>query len=122
MRSYERAGSNNKYHARAVTLDGIRFASQLEANRYLELQLLARAGEIVDLELQPRFPLVVNGVQVATYIADFRYTDPTKNPPVIVEDTKGMKTPVYRIKKKLVKALYGVEIQEVNIRTLRGDK
>jgi hypothetical protein len=101
----------SKYHARATTVDGIRFASAAEARRYSELILLQSAGEITDLELQPHYKCVVNGQNVATYIADFRYIEHGK---VIVEDVKGVRTPVYRLKKKLVEALYGIEIVEID--------
>lgn len=101
----------SKYHATPTMVDGIRFASRAEANRYGELKMLARAGEITDLELQPRFPLVVNGVKVGTYVADFRYRD--RGGATVTEDVKGVRTAVYRIKARLVTALYGFEIAEV---------
>lgn len=105
--------ARSKYGAAPTVIDGFRFASKAEARRYSELLLLQRAGEISELELQPPFPLVVNGVKVATYIADFRYRCKYTDP-LIVEDVKGMSTPVYRLKKKLVLALHGVEITEVS--------
>ena len=69
------------------------------------------AGEITDLELQPVYKCVVNGVLVCKYIADFLYKLPSGR--VVVEDAKGVKTDVYRLKNKLVRALYGVVIVEV---------
>lgn len=99
----------SKYRAVPVEVDGIRFASKREAARYGVLKLLEASGEIEGLELQPRFPLVVEGARVGTYVGDFRYLDGGET---IVEDVKGVKTPVYRLKKRLVKALYGVEIKE----------
>jgi hypothetical protein len=65
----------SKYAAIPTIVDGIRFASKKEARRYTELKLLERAGEITCLELQPKFPCVVNGKKVCTYIADFAYLD-----------------------------------------------
>jgi dsDNA-binding SOS-regulon protein len=65
----------SKYGAVRTEVDGISFASKKEARRYSELKLLERAGEIADLQLQPRFPLTVNGVRVCTYVADFQYRD-----------------------------------------------
>ena len=101
----------HKYGAQPTEVDGIRFASKAEARRYRELKLMWAAGEISYLELQPDYPLIVNGVKIGTYVADFTYeTDHG----TVVEDVKGVKTPVYRLKKKLVKALYGIEIQEVS--------
>jgi len=106
----------SKYGAVPTVVDNIRFASKAEARRYAELLLLQKAGEIEALELQPKFPLLVNGVKVATYIGDFRYfaLDRHSPPFEIIEDVKGgPTTPVYRLKKKLVLALHGVEITEV---------
>lgn len=103
-----------KYRAKPTLLDGIRFASKAEATRYAELTILARAGKVFDLELQPKFPLVVNGHKVATYIADFSYRCENGGP-LLVEDVKSpaTKTAVYKLKKKLVLALHGVEVIEV---------
>ena len=102
----------SKYHAKPTIVDGIRFASQAEARRYGHLKMLERAGTICDLELQPRFPLIVNHVKVATYVADFRYRFPGVSVPV-VEDVKGVQTPVYKLKKKMLLAQDGVIITEV---------
>ena len=89
------------------------FDSKREAARYAELRLLERIGDIADLECQPRFPLIVNGALIATYVADFRYR--ARDGAVVVEDVKSepTKTPVYRLKAKLVAALHGVVISEV---------
>ncbi len=103
-------GRRRKYGALPTIVDGIRFASRREARRYQALDLLQRAGEIRDLELQPAFPIRVNDVTVAKYVADFRYV--TRMGEVVIEDAKGVRTPVYRLKKKLVEALYGVRILE----------
>lgn len=100
----------NKYKAVRTTVDGITFASKREAKVYAELRLEERAGLISDLELQPEYPITVAGVPICTYRADFRYK---RNGEVIVVDAKGVRTPVYRLKKKLVKAVYGVEVREV---------
>ena len=98
-----------KYHAVRTTVDGITFASKKEAARFVELRLMERAGEIGQLTLQPVWPLVVNGVKICNYIADFQYRTPVGR---IVEDVKGVKTPVYKLKKKLMLAVYGIEIYE----------
>lgn len=99
----------NKFNAKPTVVDGIRFASQKEARRYQALRLLEKAGEVAQLELQPRYPLVVNKVKVGTYVADFAYYEKRGH---VVEDSKGVRTPIYRLKAKLVKALYGIEIRE----------
>jgi len=103
----------NKYRNVKVEVDGIKFHSIKESNRYIELQLMQRAGVISGLELQPRFDIIVEGIFICFYKADFRYFDNEKNGAVRVEDVKGMRTPVYRLKKKLVEALYGIEIIEI---------
>lgn len=102
--------------AKAAGITGTRFASKAEARRYLELVMLTRAGQISELELQPRFDLhALDGTKVARYNADFRYYDRSAKR-VIVEDVKGgraTRTAVYSMKKKLLAAEHGVEIREV---------
>jgi hypothetical protein len=101
--------SYSKFKAIPTEVDGIRFASKKEAKRYQELKLLERAGEISRLELQPRYDITINGVKVCTYVADFRYFTKDK---LTVEDCKGFLTPVYKLKRRLLAALYNVEILE----------
>lgn len=103
----------NKYRNKKTVVDNITFDSKKEAARYQELRLLERAKEIHNLELQPAFAVVVNNVKVCTYKADFKYWVDGVNGRYIVEDVKGIKTPVYQLKKKLVKAIHGIEIQEI---------
>jgi hypothetical protein len=104
--------STNKYHAIKTTIDGITFDSKRESGRYQELVLLQRGNIIRDLQMQVPFPVVVNGKKICTYIADFQYVEVVSGE-IKTEDSKGILTPVYRIKKKLVEALYGVKIVEV---------
>lgn len=99
-----------KYNAIRTTVDNITFASKAEAKRYSELKLLLNSGEIEMLDLQPKFPIVVNGKKICNYLADFSYYESGKR---VVEDVKGMKTPIYKLKKKLTEALHGVVIREV---------
>ena len=101
-----------KYRAIPQIIDGIRFASKAEARRYQQLKLLERAGEIRKLVLQPRFKIRIGGIFVCTYVADFTYWDVRKERHV-TEDVKGMATREYKIKKKLMDAVLGIEIQEV---------
>lgn len=111
----------SKYGAVKTEIDGIVFASKAEARRYAELRLLEKAGRIKGLECQPKFPIYVArpgqtivraDKPVCTYVADFRYRlGPTGI--LIIEDVKGMKTPVYRLKKKLVEAQYGITVTEI---------
>ena len=102
----------NKYHNIPTTLDNHTFPSKREAARYLELKLLLIAKHIHSLRLQPAYPIVVNNLHVATYYADFTYVDAATGSTVI-EDAKGVRTSVYALKKKLVEALYQVQIVEV---------
>lgn len=101
----------NKYHNIKTIIGGIKFDSKKEARRYQELKLLFNAGKISFLETHPRFEITVKGKKICTYIADFRYLDESQNK--IVEDVKGVKTSIYRLKKKLMKAVYNIEIQEI---------
>lgn len=99
-----------KYGNKKTVIDGVTFDSLKEARHYEELKLRLRKGEITDLVLQPKFPLVINGVKCGSYFADFEYNENGKR---VVVDAKGFKTPIYNLKKKLVKAVHGVEVQEV---------
>jgi hypothetical protein len=99
-----------KYRAIRSEADGVFFPSKKERDRYLQLRMLERIGYIGYLVLQPSFTLTVNGIKVATYRADFQYTTNTGD--VIIEDVKGVRTPVYRLKKKMVEAQYGIKVIE----------
>ena len=102
-----------KYNAKKVTIDGITFASQLEGERFKQLKLLEKADEITGLILQPEFQILHGFVDAETgekiksrfYVGDFQYIDNITNK-IIVEDTKGMETPEFRLKWSLVKSLY----------------
>lgn len=105
------ANGKGKYHARKTIIGGTIYASQKEAKRCEELKLLEKAGHIRNLDLQPKFPMIVNGVKVCTYIADAAYFE---NNARVIEDVKGVKTPVYRLKRKLLLALFpGIDHREV---------
>jgi len=93
-------------------VDGIRFASKREANDYGLLKIREKMGAIQDLRLQVRYPLVVNGQLICTYIADFVYVD-TDHGSEVVADSKGMRTDVYKLKKKLMKAILNIDILEL---------
>jgi len=100
----------SKYKAQRTECDGKIFDSKKEAHRYGELKMLERSGIIANLELQPAFEIEVAGRRICKYRADFRYVE---NGAITVEDVKGVRTPLYRLKKKLVEALYDVRIVEV---------
>ena len=107
-----------KYGNRKTVVDGIKFDSKAEAERYRELKLMEQAGIITDLQLQPKFPLIPtfrkNGqtFRGITYIADFAYTE---NGRKVVEDVKVFKTAVYKLKRKLFEYTYqDISLTEVN--------
>ena len=120
----------SKYGANKTEVDGITFDSRKEARRYAQLKLMERAGAISDLQLQVKFILipaqrepdktgkrggVIKGKTIereCSYIADFVYVD-NDTGETVVEDAKGMKTEVYKIKKKLMLYVHGVKIKEV---------
>lgn len=94
------------------------FDSKAEYARWQELVILQKAGKIMELERQVKFPLFVGEVLVCTYVADFTYKD-TGRCATFVEDVKGVRTAIYRLKKKLMLAVLGVKIKEVDVRDLR---
>src|SRR6185437_9515057 len=110
----------SKFGAEPTIVDGIRFASKAEARRYGELRRLERAGEISQLECQPKWKFSVNGVPVlirsegypngrqASFKADFRYFD-AKDGRMVVEDVKGgraTRTEAYALRKALLEAMH----------------
>lgn len=92
---------------------GITFDSKKEAERYLVLRSKAKAGQISELVRQKRYELLPkqDGERAVYYVADFVYKLPDGT--VIVEDVKGVKTDVYKLKKKLMLYTYGIKINEV---------
>lgn len=123
LESQPKETGQNKYNNEVVYEDGFRFASRLERNRYLELKVLLKAGEIRDLRLQVSFHLmdaVVFEAENRTkpamrYVADFVYVE-CKTGNRVVEDTKSeitAKKGEYRQKKHMMKAIHGIEIVEI---------
>ena len=107
----------SKYYSRKVTMNGVVYDSQKEANRWCELSLLQRAGKITNLQRQVKYELIpaqrIDGKVVeraCTYVADFVYEE---NGNTVVEDTKGFKTKDYIIKRKLMLYLKGIRIREI---------
>lgn len=105
------AGRRSKYAAVRTEVNGRVFASKKEAKRYSELLLLERAGEITNLTCQVEYPLCVHGHPICKYVADFVYRD--KNGCEVTEDVKGFRTREYKLKAKLVRAIYGFTIKEL---------
>lgn len=128
-----RSNKKSKYHSIATCIDGISFDSRKEARRYQELKLLEKAGRISNLEMQVPFELIpaqyeecdevyTKGAhkgerkrgacieKAVTYKADFMYIEDGK---IVVEDTKGVKTKDYIIKRKLMLYVHGIRIKEI---------
>lgn len=110
----------NKYNSKKTVVDGQTFDSKKEANRYKELRLLEKAGEIKDLRTQVKFKLIPAQRDEATgkvierecsYKADFVYYE--EDGETVVEDVKGFRTKEYIIKRKLMLYQYGIRIREV---------
>lgn len=94
----------NKYRAKQVIIDGIKFPSIKEGTRYSQLKLMEKAGIVTELRLQVNYKL-----SVCNYRADFVYK---RDGLEIVEDTKGVKTPIYKLKKKMMLNELGITIFE----------
>ena len=122
----------SKYGNRKTVVDGIMFDSKKEANRFRELQLLERAGKITALQRQVKYVLIPTQREFSneiykkgahqghfkpgkvlekecSYIADFAYI---QDGAYVVEDTKGVRTEAYKIKRKLMLERYGIQIRE----------
>ena len=116
----------SKYRNRKITRDGETFDSLKEYNRYRELKLLERAGKISKLNRQIPYTLIPAQYETyldpetgkerricleraVTYKADFTYWEDGK---FVVEDTKGFRTEVYKLKKKLMLYIFGIKIKE----------
>lgn len=107
----------SKYRAMKTVIDGIKFDSKKEAKRYIVLRELEKQGNIEKLMLQPRFLLQEgfrkNGkaYRKIEYVADFMYEQDGK---LIIEDVKGIKTDVYKLKQKLFEKRYqNLTIKEI---------
>ena len=106
----------SKYHSTPTEVNGIRFDSKREANRWAELRILERAGKIQKLKRQVKYLLIPSQYRdgkcierEASYIADFVYI---KDGHLVVEDCKGFRTPEYRLKRKLMLQLYDIRLVE----------
>lgn len=109
------AARGSKYHAKKTVVDGIEFDSAKEAKRYTRLRDMEEEGMIQHLRLQVPFELLpsfeCDGVKYRgmSYVADFVYVRDGK---VVVEDVKGVKTPEYKMKKKLMAYFNHINIEE----------
>lgn len=119
-----------KYHNKIVKYDGLEFDSKKEMYRYIRLKSMQDEGLISDLRLQVPFEIIPaiyeeQEIQLKTktkyvtkcvqraayYVADFVYKDASGNE--IVEDTKGVRTHDYELKKKMMRAFLGITIKEI---------
>lgn len=107
----------SKYRNKRIWINGILFQSQAEGNRYLQLLDWQNEGIITDLkvqvkyELQPKYRIGIKPIRSINYIADFVYNERDR---IIVEDFKGFRTEVYKLKKKMFEYKYGIEIRETD--------
>lgn len=101
----------SKFGNRKTVVDAITFDSKKEASRYIQLKCLQNAGLIKDLQMQKKYYFEMNGYSIFHYKADFVYYCYERKD-VIVEDVKGYKTPLYKLKKKLIEAQHGIVITE----------
>ncbi len=108
----------NKFNAKKIIISGIIFDSKKEGLYYLKLLMLKKANKeserVINIALQPRFDIIINGKKIGFYKADFKVTYADKHTEII--DIKGLKKgsayQLFRLKKKLVEALYNIEIIE----------
>lgn len=119
-----------KYKSKKTVIDGITFDSKKEAQRYIQLKLMQRGGQISDLQRQVKYVLIpvqrepdtvgIRGgrkkgkllEREVAYIADFQYRDNCTGQ-IIVEDTKGIRTTDYILKRKMMLYFHGIQIKEV---------
>lgn len=108
----------SKFKAVKTVVNGVTFASKREAKRYQELLLAAKAKLIKDLELQPKFVLApsvrfegeARAKPALRYVADFSYL---RDGVRVIEDSKGVQTDAFRIKRHLMKSVHGIEVKLV---------
>jgi hypothetical protein len=104
------AKRGNKYNAQKVGDSD----SKKEDRRLQDLRLMEKAGEISDLRHHVTYSLHVNGIHICDYECDYTYNQRRAGKPAVfvVEDAKGKRTPVYLLKKRLMKACLGIDIYE----------
>ena len=108
-----RYGKYNKYNAKKTEFMGFKFDSKWEAERYGQLSSMALGGVVKDLKRQVKYDIIVNDQKICRYIADFVYILVHENgsEEKIVEDAKGVQTSDFKLKKKLMKAVFDIEIK-----------
>lgn len=101
----------NKYGAKRTVVDGILFDSKAEASYYSMLKMREKAGDVSAVELQRPFSLIgPKGELICTYKADFCFWD-HKADKFRVVDVKGVETAIFKLKRKMMKVLLGIEVE-----------
>jgi hypothetical protein len=104
-----------KYRNQPVTVDGHEFDSKAEARRFGELKHLLHAGKIRCLRIHTPFTLTVNNIKICCYEADFVYEEWIDGKwSLVIEDVKGHRTREYKLKSKLMLAIHGISIREID--------
>ena len=118
FRDAPRARGGQKYNNVRTEHDGMMFDSKAELKRWLDLKILERIGDVKDLKRQVPYLLIPKTSRPSggherecSYVADFTYID--RSGKAIVEGVKGAATPEYRIKRKLMLFVHGIEVLEV---------
>lgn len=101
----------NKYRNKITIVDDIKFSSKKEANYYGKLKLLLKSGDVISFERQVKYHFELNGVKIGYYVADFVINWKTTG--IRVVDVKGMRLPIYNLKKKMMKAFHNIDVIEV---------
>lgn len=120
----------NKFGAIKTEVDGQIFDSRAEARRHKELEALQQNGIVRKLATQVPYPLKVNGITIGKYIADFVYEELVATSTecghqvwaLVVEDVKGVRTAVYQLKKRHIRAQYNITIRETMNKKRKGRK
>lgn len=99
-----------KYRNKIVTIDGRKFQSQKEGLHYLYLKELQEKGTIKNLQCQTKIDFKIDGKHIFNYMPDFEYDDEFGHHYV---DVKGVRTPIFNLKKKLIEAQFKIEIEIV---------
>lgn len=105
------SSGGNKFHAKKTEVDGIRFDSKKESQQYLKLKRLEEAGLIKNLQRQTSIDYFVKGKKIFTYKPDFEYDDDKGHHYVDVKSSFTEKDRVFRLKKKIIEAEYGITIE-----------
>jgi hypothetical protein len=110
--------NNNKFNAKKTIIDGITFDSKKEASYYIRLGALMRAknesDRVVNIELQPRYDIIINDEKIGHYKADFKvdYADGRTEIIDVKGYKKGAAYQLFRLKKKVIEALHNIKIIE----------